>query len=84
MDYTIEIYRIDRRRKEGMVLVSKTDHTDVTLHQMEWMYPRHPRYIVMIYETYVTRKNLMTGVEYQERYDTPYFCSPASESYWSM
>ena len=24
------------------------------------------------------------GKEYQERYDTPRFCSPSSESYWSM
>jgi hypothetical protein len=32
----------------------------------------------------VTRVNLMTGLEYQERADTPSYCSPASESYWSM
>jgi len=32
----------------------------------------------------VTRKNLMSGAEYQEDVNTPYFCSPASETYWSM
>ncbi len=32
----------------------------------------------------VTRKNLMTGLEFQEDVNTPYFCSPASETYWSM
>lgn len=32
----------------------------------------------------VTRKNLMTGVEYQEDVNTPLSCSPASETYWSM
>jgi len=32
----------------------------------------------------VTRKNLMTGAEYQERADTPLCCSPSSETYWSM
>ncbi len=37
-----------------------------------------------IHKTYVTKKSLMGGAEYQERYDTPYYCSPASESYWSM
>ena len=37
-----------------------------------------------VYQTYVTSKNLMSGEEYQERYDTPSFCSPSSESYWSM
>jgi hypothetical protein len=32
----------------------------------------------------VTRKNLMSGIEYQEDVNTPYFCSPSSETYWSM
>lgn len=32
----------------------------------------------------VTRRNLMSGKEYQEDVNTPNFCSPASESYWSM
>jgi hypothetical protein len=38
-------------------------------------------------ETYqprmVTRKNLMSGQEFQEDVNTPYFCSPSSETYWS-
>ena len=83
MDYTVEMYRIDKRTKEGKVLVYKQDYTDVTFAQMERMYPRRPRYIVMIHETYVTRRNAMTGQEFQERYDTPWTCSPASETYWS-
>jgi len=32
----------------------------------------------------VTRKNLMSGTEYQEDVNTPLCCSPASETYWSM
>ena len=32
----------------------------------------------------VTRTNLMTGQEYEEDVNTPNFCSPASESFWSM
>lgn len=32
----------------------------------------------------VTRKNLMTGEEYQERADTPVYLSPAYETYWCM
>jgi hypothetical protein len=31
----------------------------------------------------VTRKNLMSGAEFQEDVNTPYFCSPSSETYWS-
>ena len=41
-------------------------------------------FIVEVFETFVVRKNLMTGLEFQERYDTPYFCSPSCESFWSM
>jgi hypothetical protein len=32
----------------------------------------------------VTRVNLQTGKEYQEPSNTPGYCSPASEAYWSM
>jgi hypothetical protein len=32
----------------------------------------------------VTRKNLMTGQEFEEDVNTPHFCSPSSESFWSM
>jgi hypothetical protein len=31
----------------------------------------------------VTRVNIMSGAEFQERADTPYYCSPSSETYWS-
>lgn len=31
----------------------------------------------------VTRINAMTGEEFQERADTPYYASPSSETYWS-
>jgi len=32
----------------------------------------------------ITRKNLMSGIEYQEDVNTPLCCSPASETFWSM
>lgn len=35
-------------------------------------------------EKKVTRVNMMTGQEYQESVNTPSYCSPASEAYWSM
>jgi len=34
--------------------------------------------------TKVERTNIMTGQKFMEDIDTPYFCSPSSESYWSM
>jgi hypothetical protein len=35
-------------------------------------------------EKMVTRVNLMSRKEYEERANTPIYCSPAFESYWSM
>lgn len=35
-------------------------------------------------EKTVVRTNLMTGKPFTESANTPYFCSPSSESYWSM
>jgi len=32
----------------------------------------------------VERVNLMSGKKYMEDVNTPRFCSPASEAYWSM
>jgi hypothetical protein len=45
---------------------------------------RKQGFIVEVFATYVTTRNAMTGKQFQERYDTPYFCSARSESYWSM
>ena len=35
-------------------------------------------------EAIVQRKNLMSGQPFFERINTPHYCSPSSESYWSM
>lgn len=87
-DYTVEVYKMDRRTKAGQRLVIKQDHKDIDLktlkHLYETTYFKKDGYVHAYHETYVTRRSLMGGKEYQERYDTPYFCSPSSESYWSM
>ena len=86
--YTVEIYKADRRKKTGERLVSKTDYDTDNLsmleHTVEQTYRASQGYRYEIHETYVTRRNLMGGGEFKERYDTPHYCSPASESYWSM
>jgi hypothetical protein len=81
--YTVEMYRLDKRCKEGRKLSYKVDIPDVTYSDVERLYPVEPRYVREIHETYVTRTNLMSGLEYQERYDTPNFCSASSETFWS-
>ena len=35
-------------------------------------------------EKQVKKKNMMSGKEFMESANTPYYCSPSSESYWSM
>jgi hypothetical protein len=84
--YTIEIYKKDRRVKEGRRLVEKRDFDPVTRDYIDTVVEKltAKNTVVELYETFVTRTNLMGGKEYQERYDTPRFCSPSSESYWSM
>ena len=76
--YTIEIYVTDRRCKKGEKLFGKYDYTNVSGNWMmeemrdlrQRLYPS-PKYRMELHETYVTRKNMMSGVEFQERYDTP-------------
>jgi hypothetical protein len=86
--YTVEIYKRDARTKTGERLVSKTDYevTEKSMleHTVKHTYRASQGYRYEIHETYVTKTNLMGGKEFTERYDTPHFCSPASESYWSM
>ena len=84
--YTVEIYRKDARTKAGERLVLKKDYDTDNLSTLEKTVKdslqKNERY--EIHETYVTRKSLMGGQEFQERYDTPYYCSPSSETYWAM
>ena len=85
--YTLEVYKKDARTKRGERMVHKSDHATDNLSMLEhsvrhtWLASQGYRY--EIHETWVTRKNLISGQEFEERYDTPYFCSPSSETYWS-
>lgn len=86
--YTVEVYKQDRRTKSGERMVHKADYdtTDRSTleHTVKHTWRKAHGYRYEIHETYVTKRNLMGGAEFKERYDTPYYCSPASESYWSM
>ena len=86
IEYTLEIYKSDKRTKEGRRLYAKQDFAPSTKDYISAVADQKRKlgFIVEVFETYKTCKNLMTGIEYQERYDTPYFCSPSRESYWSM
>ena len=83
--YTLELYKADRRVKAGRRLVEKRDFEPVTHDYIQTVVEDKIKqgFLVLVHETFVTKKNLMGGKEFTERYDTPYYCSPASESYWS-
>lgn len=85
-EYTLEIYKADRRTKEGRRLVTKEDFAPTTKAHIKTVAESKGKlgFIVEIRETWATKRNMMSGQTYRERYDTPYYCSPSSETYWSM
>ncbi len=92
MMFTLEVYKKDARTKKGERLVHKADHDisnsgpalNMFEHTVKHTWRAGQGYRYEIHVTYVTKKNMMTGSEFVERYDTPYYCSPSSETYWSM
>jgi hypothetical protein len=94
-EYTIELYKPDRRIKKndrygknkvGLRFVDAIDFALSTKDYIESVAKENRKngFVVEVFETYVTKTNLMGGKQFQERYDTPYYCSPSSETYWSM
>ena len=89
-DWTLLVYRLDKRCKTGEKLRGRYEYCDKTRTDMDAevmdlcrLYPAN-QFRIDLHETYVTRVNMMSGLEYKERFDTPNYCSPSSESYWSM
>lgn len=93
-EYTLEIYKSDKRikrverygkNKVGLRFYQAIDFAPVTKDYIETVAEQKRKlgFVVEVFETFVTRKNMMSGKEYQERYDTPYYCSPSSETFWS-
>ena len=92
--YTIELYKADRRIKRderygrnriGLRFVNYIDFAPVTADFINSVMRDYAKagYVARVFETYNTKINMMSGQEYQESYDTPNFCSPSSESFWS-
>ena len=86
--YTVIVYKVDKRTKSGERQVLYKDYDTDNLSMLEhtvkhtWRAGHGFRY--EIHKTMVKRTNLMGGAEYEERFDTPRYCSPSSEAYWSM
>lgn len=90
-DYTLRVYKNDRRTKTGELHYGDYDYKNKTAKWMNeeiqdlqaGMYPKN-KFRMELVETYVERVNAVSGVKFMERFDTPYYCSPSSETYWSM
>lgn len=87
--YTVELFKTDRRIKSGEKMVEKLDmkegvSKETIIDRISKKFPETKGYRFEIFETYVTKRNAMNGEEFVERYDVPYYCSPSSETYWSM
>ena len=92
--FSIEVYKADKRIKQdarhgrdkkGLRFVDVTHYAPSTKAYIDTV-AKHlikDGFVVQVFETWVIKKNMMTGQEYAERYDTPNFCSPSSESFWS-
>lgn len=91
-DYTMYIYKMDRRTKTGERLFSTTVWTGRDEASMErevkelivsGLYPAS-QFRFEYVPTYKYVKNLMSGKEVKIEHDTPRCCDPSSELYWTM
>ena len=89
--YTFEFYKVDNRIKDNkQKLVYKTDveldpsEVDFMIEGLYESFPSKKGFMIFANKTFVEKTNMMTGEKFLERYDTPYYCSPSSETYWSM
>lgn len=84
--FTVEIFKSDKRHKSGERLVEVIDTSIKTAEETATVfgeiYPA-PQYRIAVFQTMVEKRNFMNGQIFVERYDTPYYCSASSETYWS-
>lgn len=87
--YTFKIYVEDKRTRSGIRLKDEFDYDlkdgETPESYADELYSSSDKISQITFsKTWVKRHNLMTGEEFIERFDTPYYCSPSSEAYFSM
>ena len=90
-DYTLYIYKADRRTKTGERLFSTTVWTGQddngmrrTVADLFPLYRPEDGFRFDWTPAYKTVRNLMSGKDIQIPHDTPRSCDPSSELYWTM
>jgi hypothetical protein len=89
-DYTVYVYKLDRRYRSGERAISTTVFENRTEAEMRTvgeglyiLFPATRGYRFEYHATMKTVKSLMTGKEVEIDRDTPHCCDPSSETYWS-
>ena len=86
MEYTIEIYKADKRRKDGKRLLERVEIAEKSNQLAEIraieLTGKDPKLSYVVHETYNEVRNIMSGKIVKEHYLTPYSCSVASEAYF--
>jgi len=87
-DYTLYVYKADKRKKTGERLVSTQVTRNVDEQTMKAIVEvglqMNDGYRFEFFPTMKTVKSLMTSNDVQIPTDTPWCCDPSSETYWSM
>lgn len=91
MEYTLVIYKFDRRTRAGYRPVGtyqferrNDEEMQREVRELQGLYPTHS-YTMRFNPTYATVKSLMTGEDVQIRYEDRGTClDPSLEKYWSM
>ena len=69
---------------KGFHVLEKIDGTTKTVQTFARKHLAIEHALMLGRTTMVEKTNMMTGKKFLEAENTPYYCSPASESYWSM
>jgi hypothetical protein len=91
-DWTVTVYKRDRRTRAGERLVSRypfkgmdQDTVARELHELaQQLYPQRDGWRFEVTPATKTVKNLISGAAVEIAYDTPRCCDPSSELYWTM
>lgn len=87
MNFTIEIYKIDLRRKDGKRFIKAVEvelkDREAAEREARYLTQKDPKLSYRVFETYRLVRNIMSGEMVKEHYKTPYSCSVGSETYFS-
>jgi len=85
-EYEFRTYKTDRRMKKGEKFAGLYTMEFPTPEAAKTYFDSLPNKVGYRREynpKWVMRKNLISGLEYCEAWDTPAYLSPSCESYWS-